>query len=156
MSAFAALQGVEDASCAGLKYLLLGAISKCLQNAKDAVQVGTRQEEGENPTRTFGVDLDPFQILQYFQLAASDEVGRLSNSYVQPYSCYELGCVLVSSPEASLSFARCISPQVKRSHDLTFLPPFQSVGKGKSLMVQAKVGPHLHASMSSACSGFHL
>lgn len=40
-------------------------------------------------------------MLQYFQLAARDEVGRLSNSYVQPYSCYELGCVLVSSPEAS-------------------------------------------------------
>uniref|UniRef100_H2S3A6 Tetratricopeptide repeat domain 39C n=1 Tax=Takifugu rubripes TaxID=31033 RepID=H2S3A6_TAKRU len=81
-----ALQGVEDASCAGLKYLLLGAINKCLHNVKDAVQ--------------------------YFQLAASDEVGRLSNSYVQPYSCYELGCVLVSNPE--------------------------SVGKGKTLMIQAK------------------
>lgn len=41
---FAALQGVEDASCAGLKYLLLGAINKCLHNAKEAVQVGTRGE----------------------------------------------------------------------------------------------------------------
>lgn len=38
--ALAALQGVEDASCAGLKYLLLGAINKCLHNANDAVQVG--------------------------------------------------------------------------------------------------------------------
>lgn len=71
-------------------------------------------------------------------------MGRLSNSYVQPYSCYELGCVLVSNPEASLSSARRISPQVQVSHDLTLLP-FQSVGKGKALMVQAKVGPPLHA-----------
>ncbi|CAG07615.1 unnamed protein product, partial [Tetraodon nigroviridis] len=79
---------IRDASCAGLKFLLLGAFNKCLHNAKDAIQ--------------------------YFQLAASDEVGRLSNSYVQPYSCYELGCVLVGSPEA------------------------KSVGKGKLLMIQAK------------------
>uniref|UniRef100_A0A3Q3X1P4 Uncharacterized protein n=1 Tax=Mola mola TaxID=94237 RepID=A0A3Q3X1P4_MOLML len=77
------LQGVEDASCAGLKYLLLGAINKCLHNTKDAVQ--------------------------YFHLAAKDEVGHLSNSYVQPYSCYELGCVLLNS-----------------------------AGKGRVLMLQAK------------------
>uniref|UniRef100_A0A3Q1AZ95 Tetratricopeptide repeat domain 39C n=1 Tax=Amphiprion ocellaris TaxID=80972 RepID=A0A3Q1AZ95_AMPOC len=69
------LQGVDDASCEGLKNLLLGAINKCLHNTKDAIQ--------------------------YFHLAAKDEVGRLSNSYVQPYSCYELGCVLLNSPEAS-------------------------------------------------------
>uniref|UniRef100_A0AAQ5ZLV5 Tetratricopeptide repeat domain 39C n=1 Tax=Amphiprion ocellaris TaxID=80972 RepID=A0AAQ5ZLV5_AMPOC len=68
------LQGVDDASCEGLKNLLLGAINKCLHNTKDAIQ--------------------------YFHLAAKDEVGRLSNSYVQPYSCYELGCVLLNSPEA--------------------------------------------------------
>ncbi|XP_076602102.1 tetratricopeptide repeat protein 39C-like isoform X2 [Chaetodon auriga] len=80
------LQGIDDASCAGLKNLLLGAISKCLQNTKDAIQ--------------------------YFHLAARDEVGRLSNSYVQPYSCYELGCVLLNAPE--------------------------SVGKGRMLMLQAK------------------
>lgn len=49
---FAALQGVEDASCAGLKYLLLGAINKCLHNAKEAVQV----REGK-PALTFGSDL---------------------------------------------------------------------------------------------------
>uniref|UniRef100_A0A671YU00 Tetratricopeptide repeat domain 39C n=1 Tax=Sparus aurata TaxID=8175 RepID=A0A671YU00_SPAAU len=69
------LQGIDDVSCAGLKNLLLGAINKCLHNTKDAIQ--------------------------YFHLAARDEVGRLSNSYVQPYSCYELGCVLLNSPEAS-------------------------------------------------------
>uniref|UniRef100_A0AAQ5Y6D6 Tetratricopeptide repeat domain 39C n=1 Tax=Amphiprion ocellaris TaxID=80972 RepID=A0AAQ5Y6D6_AMPOC len=80
------LQGVDDASCEGLKNLLLGAINKCLHNTKDAIQ--------------------------YFHLAAKDEVGRLSNSYVQPYSCYELGCVLLNSPE--------------------------SAGKGRMLMLQAK------------------
>ncbi|XP_038573903.1 tetratricopeptide repeat protein 39C-like isoform X1 [Micropterus salmoides] len=80
------LQGIDDASCTGLKNLLLGAISKCLHNTKDAIQ--------------------------YFHLAARDEVGRLSNSYVQPYSCYELGCVLLNNPE--------------------------SAGKGRMLMLQAK------------------
>lgn len=36
---FLVLQGIDDASCAGLKYLLLGAINKCLHNTKDAIQV---------------------------------------------------------------------------------------------------------------------
>ncbi|XP_035527414.1 tetratricopeptide repeat protein 39C-like isoform X1 [Morone saxatilis] len=80
------LQGIDDASSAGLKNLLLGAINKCLHNTKDAIQ--------------------------YFHLAARDEVGRLSNSYVQPYSCYELACVLLNTPE--------------------------SVAKGRMLMLQAK------------------
>uniref|UniRef100_A0A8C5E765 Tetratricopeptide repeat protein 39C-like n=1 Tax=Gouania willdenowi TaxID=441366 RepID=A0A8C5E765_GOUWI len=80
------LQGINDAWSAGLKHLLLGAISSCLHNTKDAIK--------------------------YFQLAVQDEVGRLSNSYVQPYSCYELGCVLLSSPE--------------------------SAGKGRTLLLQAK------------------
>ncbi|XP_059200219.1 tetratricopeptide repeat protein 39C-like isoform X2 [Centropristis striata] len=80
------LQGIDDASCAGLKNLLLGAISRCLNNTKDAIQ--------------------------FFHLASRDEVGRLSNSYVQPYSCYELGCVLLNTPE--------------------------SAGKGRMLMLQAK------------------
>lgn len=39
---FLALQGVEDASCTGLKYLLLGAINKCLHNTKEAIQVCAR------------------------------------------------------------------------------------------------------------------
>uniref|UniRef100_A0A667Z1J3 Tetratricopeptide repeat domain 39C n=1 Tax=Myripristis murdjan TaxID=586833 RepID=A0A667Z1J3_9TELE len=78
--------GIDDASCAGLKNLLLGAINKCLHNTKDAIQ--------------------------HFHLAARDEVGRLSNSYVQPYSCYELGCVLLDIPE--------------------------SAGKGQALLLQAK------------------
>ncbi|KAM6918582.1 tetratricopeptide repeat protein 39C-like [Xenentodon cancila] len=69
------LQGIDDASCAGLTNLLLGAINKCLHNTKDAIQC--------------------------FHRAARDEVGRLSNSYVQPYSCYELGCVLLNSPETA-------------------------------------------------------
>lgn len=69
------LQGMDDASCAGLKNLLLGAIHKALHNTKDAIQ--------------------------HFQLAERDEVSRLSNSYVQPYSCYELACVLLDSPESA-------------------------------------------------------
>ncbi|KAG7525487.1 tetratricopeptide repeat protein 39C-like [Solea senegalensis] len=69
------LQSIDDASCTGLKNLLLGAINKCLQNTKDAIL--------------------------YFQLAERDEVGRLTNSYVQPYSCYELGCVLLNNPESA-------------------------------------------------------
>lgn len=32
-------------------------------------------------------------------MAAQDEYGRLHNSYVQPYSYYELGCVLLAKPE---------------------------------------------------------
>ncbi|XP_038159727.1 tetratricopeptide repeat protein 39C-like isoform X2 [Cyprinodon tularosa] len=80
------LQGIEDASWAGLKNLLLGAISGCLLNTKDAVQ--------------------------YFHLAARDEVGRQCNSYVQPYSCYEMACVLLNSPETA--------------------------AKGRTLMLQAK------------------
>uniref|UniRef100_H2MQY1 Tetratricopeptide repeat domain 39C n=1 Tax=Oryzias latipes TaxID=8090 RepID=H2MQY1_ORYLA len=71
----AKLQMIDDVSCLGLKNLLLGAISKCLQNTKEAIQ--------------------------YFHLAATDEVGGLSNSYVQPYSCYELACVLLNSPETA-------------------------------------------------------
>nr|XP_040026946.1 tetratricopeptide repeat protein 39C-like isoform X1 [Gasterosteus aculeatus aculeatus] len=69
------LHGIDDASCAGLKNLLLGAISGCLNNTNDAIQ--------------------------FFHLAARDEVGHLSNSYVQPYSCYELACVLLTSPESA-------------------------------------------------------
>ncbi|KAJ8278106.1 hypothetical protein GJAV_G00083880 [Gymnothorax javanicus] len=81
-----ALQEVDDPSHTGLKNLLLGAIHKCLGNMTDAIQS--------------------------FQLAARDEAGQQSNSYVQPYSCYELGCILLDSPE--------------------------SVGKGRSLLLQAK------------------
>ncbi|KAI9544692.1 Tetratricopeptide repeat protein 39C [Dissostichus eleginoides] len=80
------LQGIDDASCEGLKNLLLGSINRCLHNTNDAIQ--------------------------FFQLAARDEVGHLSNSYVQPYSCYELACVLLNTPE--------------------------SAGKGRMLMLQAK------------------
>lgn len=80
------LQTMEDTSYQGLKHLLLGSIHKCHGNIKDAVQS--------------------------FQLAARDEYGRQINSYVQPYACYELGCVLLAKPE--------------------------TVGKGRSLLLQAK------------------
>ncbi|KAG9274612.1 tetratricopeptide repeat protein 39C [Astyanax mexicanus] len=80
------LQQMEDSSCAGLNHLLLGAVYKCLGNSTNAVQS--------------------------FQVALRDEQGRLSNSYVQPYSLYELGCILLENTE--------------------------SAAKGKALLLQAK------------------
>ncbi|XP_012870267.1 PREDICTED: tetratricopeptide repeat protein 39C [Dipodomys ordii] len=77
---------VDDSSVAGLKYLLLGAIHKCLGNSEDA--------------------------LQFFQRAAKDELCRQNNLYVQPYACYELGCLLLDKPE--------------------------TVGRGRTLLLQAK------------------
>lgn len=38
----AVLQGINDASSAGLKYLLLGAIHRCLINTTEAIQVSDR------------------------------------------------------------------------------------------------------------------
>ncbi|XP_077471749.1 tetratricopeptide repeat protein 39C-like [Stigmatopora argus] len=69
------LQAIDDASCAGLKNLLLGIVSKYLYNTKEAIQ--------------------------YFQVASRDETGLVSNSYVQPYACYELGCILLNDSESS-------------------------------------------------------
>lgn len=66
-------------------------------------------------------------------------MGRLSNSYVQPYSCYELGCVLVSSPEVGFILQCSYELLVMKMHNLTVFLPLQSVGKGKLLMIQAKV-----------------
>ncbi|CAL1593228.1 unnamed protein product [Knipowitschia caucasica] len=80
------LQRVEDSSCRGLKHLLLGSIHKCHGNIRDAVQS--------------------------FQMAARDEYGRQINSYIQPYSVYELGCLLLGKAE--------------------------TVGKGRSFLLQAK------------------
>lgn len=59
----------------------------------------------------------PFLSLQYFQLAVMDEVGRLTNSYVQPYSCYELGCVLLNTPEVSLCV--CVIVRVSLLSEIT-------------------------------------
>ncbi|KAM6283283.1 tetratricopeptide repeat protein 39C isoform 2-T2 [Porphyrio hochstetteri] len=81
-----ACQDVDDSSAVGLRNLLLGAIHKCLGNSEDAVQ--------------------------FFQRAAKDELCRQNNSYVQPYACYELGCLLLDNPE--------------------------TVPRGKSLLLQAK------------------
>ncbi|XP_063075418.1 tetratricopeptide repeat protein 39C-like [Engraulis encrasicolus] len=69
------LQDTEGAASSGLRQLLLGAIHKCQGNSKEAIRC--------------------------FQLAARDEEGHLSNSYVQPYSYYELGCMLLDNPESS-------------------------------------------------------
>ncbi|XP_009707537.1 PREDICTED: tetratricopeptide repeat protein 39C-like, partial [Cariama cristata] len=68
-----ACQDVDDSSAVGLRNLLLGAIHKCLGNSEDAVQ--------------------------FFQRAARDELCRQNNLYVQPYACYELGCLLLDNPE---------------------------------------------------------
>lgn len=81
-----ACHDVDDSSAAGLRNLLLGAIHKCLGNSEDAIQ--------------------------YFQRAAKDELCRQSNLYVQPYACYELGCILLDNPE--------------------------TVPRGKTLLLQAK------------------
>ncbi|XP_028987327.1 tetratricopeptide repeat protein 39C-like [Betta splendens] len=83
------LRRIDDVSCAGLKNLLLGAINKCLQNTKDAIQ--------------------------HFQLALRDEVCRLTNSYVQPYACYELGCVLLNTPESATK-GRMLMLQAKEDY----------------------------------------
>ncbi|KAM9098339.1 tetratricopeptide repeat protein 39C isoform X1 [Sarcophilus harrisii] len=64
---------VDDSSAIGLKNLLLGAIHKCLGNSEDAIQ--------------------------FFQRAVKDELCRQNNLYVQPYACYELGCLLLDNPE---------------------------------------------------------
>uniref|UniRef100_A0A6I8SZR9 Tetratricopeptide repeat domain 39C n=1 Tax=Xenopus tropicalis TaxID=8364 RepID=A0A6I8SZR9_XENTR len=64
---------VLDPAVVGLRSLLLGAIHKCLGNTEDAVQ--------------------------FFQRAVKDEIGRQQNLYVQPYACYELGCLLLDNPE---------------------------------------------------------
>ncbi|XP_059399647.1 tetratricopeptide repeat protein 39C [Carassius carassius] len=83
------LQGLDEQSSLGLKHLLLGAIQKCLGNIKDAVQS--------------------------FQLAVQDEYGRQTNSYVQPYCCYEMGCVLLAKPE-TLSRGRSLLLQAKENY----------------------------------------
>ncbi|XP_026091599.1 tetratricopeptide repeat protein 39C-like [Carassius auratus] len=83
------LQGLDEQSSLGLKHLLLGAIHKCLGNIKDAVQS--------------------------FQLAVQDEYGRQTNSYVQPYCCYEMGCVLLAKPE-TLSRGRSLLLQAKENY----------------------------------------
>lgn len=46
--------------------------------------------------------LSVVSVVQAFQLAARDEYGRQINSYVQPYSVYELGCILLAKPEVLL------------------------------------------------------
>uniref|UniRef100_A0AAR2LT55 Tetratricopeptide repeat domain 39C n=1 Tax=Pygocentrus nattereri TaxID=42514 RepID=A0AAR2LT55_PYGNA len=76
------LQQMEDSSCSGLNYLLLGAVHKCLGNSPNAVQC--------------------------FQVALRDEQGRLNNSYVQPYSLYELGCIFLESPEVMRTSVCCL------------------------------------------------
>ncbi|KAK3567241.1 hypothetical protein QTP86_015073 [Hemibagrus guttatus] len=93
------LQQMGSSYC-GLKHLLLGAVHKSLGDNANAVQC--------------------------FQMAFNDEEGRVSNSYIQPYSLYELGCVLVENPEASVSVSVSMSVSVCTK------------AKGRALLLQAK------------------
>uniref|UniRef100_V9KDQ1 Tetratricopeptide repeat protein 39C n=1 Tax=Callorhinchus milii TaxID=7868 RepID=V9KDQ1_CALMI len=70
-----ACQEMHEPYSVGLKHLLLGAIHKCLGNTDGSIQ--------------------------FFQLAVKDEFSRQTNAYIQPYACYELGCLLLDNPEAS-------------------------------------------------------
>ncbi|TSR16026.1 Oxysterol-binding protein-related protein 1 [Bagarius yarrelli] len=70
------LQPMDDSLYCGLKHLLLGAVHKSL---------------GDNANAT-----------QCFQMAFNNEEGRVSNSYVQPYSLYELACVLSTAKGRAL------------------------------------------------------
>ncbi|XP_036822471.1 tetratricopeptide repeat protein 39C isoform X2 [Oncorhynchus mykiss] len=83
------LQELDDISFAGLKNLLLGDIHRCLGNMNDSIQC--------------------------FDLAARDEMGHQNNSYVQPYSIYELGCVLLDSPESEAK-GRALMLQAKENY----------------------------------------
>ncbi|XP_064848966.1 tetratricopeptide repeat protein 39C-like isoform X2 [Oncorhynchus masou masou] len=83
------LQELDDISFAGLKNLLLGDIHRCLGNMNDSIQC--------------------------FNLAARDEMGHQNNSYVQPYSIYELGCVLLDSPESEAK-GRALMLQAKENY----------------------------------------
>nr|XP_046215771.1 tetratricopeptide repeat protein 39C-like isoform X2 [Oncorhynchus gorbuscha] len=83
------LQELDDISFAGLKNLLLGDIHRCLGNMNDSIQC--------------------------FHLAARDEMGHQNNSYVQPYSIYELGCVLLDSPESEAK-GRALMLQAKENY----------------------------------------
>ncbi|KAM9501125.1 tetratricopeptide repeat protein 39C-like [Clarias gariepinus] len=69
------LQQMDGSSYCGLRHLLLGAVHKSL---------------GDNAS-----------AIKSFQMAFKDEEGQVSNSYVQPYSLYELGCVLLENPEST-------------------------------------------------------
>uniref|UniRef100_A0A4W3GUI2 Tetratricopeptide repeat domain 39C n=1 Tax=Callorhinchus milii TaxID=7868 RepID=A0A4W3GUI2_CALMI len=70
-----ACQEMHEPYSVGLKHLLLGAIHKCLGNTDGSIQ--------------------------FFQLAVKDEFSRQTNAYIQPYACYELGCLLLDNPETS-------------------------------------------------------
>uniref|UniRef100_A0AAY5EJV2 Tetratricopeptide repeat domain 39C n=1 Tax=Electrophorus electricus TaxID=8005 RepID=A0AAY5EJV2_ELEEL len=83
------LQHVDDPSSSGLKHLLLGAVHKCLGNGAGAVQC--------------------------FNVALRDEENQVTDFYVQPYSLYELGCVLLESAEASVSKGRRLLLQAKEN-----------------------------------------
>lgn len=90
-------------------------------------------------------------VIQAFQLAARDEYGRQINSYVQPYAVYELGCILLAKPEVSLLHTAFKSLLIRiyiwtevdgtacSAIRLFFNVAIQTVGKGRSLLLQAKV-----------------
>ncbi|XP_078450407.1 tetratricopeptide repeat protein 39C [Lampetra planeri] len=81
-------ESVDDLSSAGIKCLLMGTINKTLGNREESIQL--------------------------FKQAFLDGSSRQHNAYVQPFACYELGCLLIEVPETT--------------------------GRGKALLLQAKDG----------------
>lgn len=155
---YSVLQSLDEASCRGLKHLLLGAVHKCHGNMRDAIQVPVYSERWLTfqLIYTFSATqlafLSTLSVIQAFQLAARDEYGRQINSYVQPYAVYELGCILLAKPEVSLlhSAFRFLFIHVfiwivqnvitwVSCNAVFFNIAIQTVGKGRSLLLQAKV-----------------
>uniref|UniRef100_UPI00358F038E tetratricopeptide repeat protein 39C isoform X2 n=1 Tax=Myxine glutinosa TaxID=7769 RepID=UPI00358F038E len=79
---------VNEVTITGVKWLLLGTIHRVLGHRDDA--------------------------LQLFQKAMFDDPSHQHNTYVQPFACYELGCLLSEHSE--------------------------TMGQGKTLLLQAKDG----------------
>lgn len=99
-------------------------------------------------------------VTQELLFAARDEYAKQINSYVQPYAVYELGCIFLSKSEVCLLHTTFILKFYKLAlFDLHWLwsqaefccfphVGIQTVGKGRSLLLQAKVR-YFHACYSS-------
>lgn len=90
-------------------------------------------------------------MTQELLFAARDEYARQINSYVQPYAVYELGCIFLAKSEVCLLHTTFIlklyklalfdSNCMRSQAELCCFPyvGIQTVGKGRSLLLQAKV-----------------
>lgn len=102
-------------------------------------------------------------VTQELLSAARDDNTRQINSYVQPYAVYELGCIFLAQSEVCLLNAMFILKLYKLAlFDLNWMwsqaelccfphVGIQTVGKGRSLLLQAKVG-YVHACYYSTLS----